>query len=100
METSYSYLAKSLESSGLHMEFVGNKNYFRSLQLHPPEFSSYNVGGTHINNFSHPNQSSNLYTEQFKLDLSQIMDGTDTRTTIMIKNIPNTYVNCFPYICQ
>lgn len=34
--------------------------------------------------------------KQYELDLGGILRGEDSRTTLMIKNIPNKYVNCIP----
>lgn len=36
--------------------------------------------------------------KQYQLDLDRIMRGEDPRTTLMIKNIPNKYVSCMPFL--
>jgi hypothetical protein len=42
---------------------------------------------------SEANTMSSADRKQYELDLGRIMRGEDTRTTLMIKNIPNKYVN-------
>lgn len=41
--------------------------------------------------------NNNADKKQYELDLGRILRGEDTRTTLMIKNIPNKYVN-YPHL--
>ena len=42
--------------------------------------------------------TNNADKKQFELDLGHIMRGEDSRTTLMIKNIPNKYVNVWIFV--
>ncbi|XWS37041.1 hypothetical protein CRYUN_Cryun19dG0009200 [Craigia yunnanensis] len=49
-----------------------------------------------VRNFSHhrnESNSNNADKKQYELDIDSIMRGDDTRTTLMIKNIPNKYTS-------
>lgn len=59
------------------------------------------------NSFEHPNErprgprndnTSQADKKQYELDIGRISRGEDTRTTLMIKNIPNKYVDIFLYL--
>jgi len=43
-----------------------------------------------------PNTNNNADKKQYELDLGRILRGDDSRTTLMIKNIPNKYANYLP----
>lgn len=50
-----------------------------------------------VRNFSYrrnESNTSNADKKQYELDIDRIIRGEDSRTTLMIKNIPNKYVNC------
>lgn len=65
---------------------------FLSSGLNPGRFTSSGVDGLYENGRSRRVENSSSQVEsrkQFQLDLEKIMNGEDSRTTLMIKNIPN-----------
>lgn len=48
-----------------------------------------------LRNLSHRRNEANYHVDkkQYELDIDRILQGEDSRTTLMIKNIPNKYVN-------
>ncbi|CAH8389566.1 unnamed protein product [Eruca vesicaria subsp. sativa] len=68
---------------------------FLSSGLNPGRFPS-GVDGLYENGRSRRVENSSSQVEsrkQFQLDLEKIMNGEDSRTTLMIKNIPNKYTS-------
>ncbi|KAJ0228791.1 Protein MEI2-like 5, partial [Hirschfeldia incana] len=68
---------------------------FLSSGLNPGRFPS-GVDGLYENGRSRRVENSSSQVEsrkQFQLDLEKIMNGDDSRTTLMIKNIPNKYTS-------
>lgn len=57
---------------------------------HFPGLDGFNDRGRARRTESNSNQMDNK--KQFQLDLHKIKTGEDTRTTLMIKNIPNKYI--------
>lgn len=69
---------------------------FLSSGLNPGRFTSSGVDGLYENGRSRRVENSSSQVEsrkQFQLDLEKIMNGEDSRTTLMIKNIPNKYTS-------
>ncbi|WRX19509.1 RNA recognition motif domain - like 10 [Theobroma cacao] len=55
-----------------------------------------------VRNFSHrrnESNSSNADKKQYELDIDRIIRGEDSRTTLMIKNIPNKHPDGIPQRC-
>lgn len=82
----------------------GSPNFgMMSLPRHPPSFygnGSYpGLGETGIEVLAERSRSRQTGVnqmdnkKQYQLDLEKIMNGEDTRTTLMIKNIPNKYTS-------
>lgn len=68
--------------------------------------SSFDLPMERVRNLSHRRTEANSnHTDkkQYELDIDRILRGEDCRTTLMIKNIPNKYVNncpcCFYLFC-
>merc|ERR1712137_80728 len=59
----------------------------RSISLPPGGNNESSVNGTHTNE----RRTRTDDKRQFALNISAVQDGTDHRTTLMIKNIPNKY---------
>lgn len=61
--------------------------------------SSFDLPMERVRNLSHHRteaNSSHTDKKQYELDIDCILRGEDSRTTLMIKNIPNKYVNNSP----
>ncbi|XP_031389663.1 protein MEI2-like 5 isoform X1 [Punica granatum] len=62
-----------------------------------PPFGTNGMDGLDEHIRAHRNESGRIEVDsirkQFQLDLSKIISGEDTRTTLMIKNIPNKYTS-------
>ncbi|XP_028061558.1 protein MEI2-like 5 [Camellia sinensis] len=78
---------RMMSSSRLSPVFLGNGHY---PGLAPPRMEGFERGWSQrVEN--NVNQIDNK--KQFQLDLNKIKSGEDTRTTLMIKNIPNKYTS-------
>ncbi|XVF54783.1 hypothetical protein PTKIN_Ptkin05aG0209300 [Pterospermum kingtungense] len=60
----------------------------------PASLDSPNDRVRNFSNRRNESNSSNTDKKQYELDIDRIVHGEDNRTTLMIKNIPNKYVNC------
>ncbi|XP_028765243.1 protein MEI2-like 1 isoform X2 [Neltuma alba] len=64
---------------------------------HPmTSMSKFDPANDRMRNLYHRRSDANTNSadkKQFELDLSRILNGEDTRTTLMIKNIPNKYTS-------
>lgn len=91
--------------SGAGMEFSPNAGQSSPNQLshgfpgrHPMNLSKFDPMNERMRSLYHRRSDANTNSadkKQFELELSRILDGEDTRTTLMIKNIPNKYVKLF-----
>ncbi|THG21671.1 hypothetical protein TEA_000300 [Camellia sinensis var. sinensis] len=79
---------------GLRSHHPGCMMFPGRCQMIPPMMSSFDSPNERARNHrieGGSNQADNK--KQFELDIDRIMRGEDNRTTLMIKNIPNKYVN-------
>lgn len=64
----------------------------------PSSFDSPNERARNLSHRRNEVNSNSADKKQYELDVDRILHGEDSRTTLMIKNIPNKYVYEFPCI--
>lgn len=58
----------------------------------PTSFDSLHESARNLSHRRNEANSNNVDKRQYELDIDRILHGEDSRTTLMIKNIPNKYV--------
>lgn len=64
----------------------------------PTSFSAPKERMRNLSNCRSESESSHSDRMQYELDIDRVLSGEETRTTLMIKNIPNKYVKKMPIL--